>query len=203
MKLKITAFLAFLMLSFHLSLFAEAIVSGIKGKATIVRGGSPLTLSMGTPLKKGDILKTEAGGQVDVSLNGAAGVRFLEGSEVVLRDIEPENTQLDLKIGNIIANLKKKLSDDQDFKVETPTAVLAVRGTQFWGQVATPSAVPVTTFAVRKGEVEIFARQAQKSFKLSKGQALVIPYGETAPKVREASKQELTAISQAEEIRIR
>ncbi|HXV18743.1 MAG TPA: FecR domain-containing protein, partial [Candidatus Omnitrophota bacterium] len=104
--------------------------------------------------------------------------------------------------GNAILNLDK-LPAQSSFKVETPTAIAAVRGTQFWGRVeASLPENPVTTFAVRQGTVEIFAKSVEKTFTLEAGQALDIPAVETTvPVIRPALEGEMAAMAQADSIR--
>ena len=109
---------------------------------------------------------------------------------------------LKIMSGNAVLNLKK-LSPASTFKVETPTAVAAVRGTQFWGRVDLQKADnPVTTFAVREGIVTVMVKNAGKLFYLKKGQALDIPKNTSiAPSIRPALDAEMEAMKQASAIK--
>lgn len=198
--MKKTVFFLLLMGILPLSLFAANVVSGVEGQPVLVRDGYEQPVTKGMEVLGGDIIKTGSG-QADVSLNGGAGIRLLSDSEAQLKSIEQENTQIDLKVGNIIANLKKKIPEGSKFEVETPAAVLAVRGTQFWGQTQ-PGTSPKTTFAVRQGVVSVRDKATSEEFSVNKGQAIELA-GQGQPALtREATVNELDAISQAELILI-
>ena len=140
---------------------------------------------------------------LDVSVNGLAGCRLLESSECSLTAVEKNSMQLDVTQGNVVLNLAK-LPGESIFRLETPTAVASVRGTQFWGRVDTKQAGnPVTTFAVREGKVDILDKVSKGSFNLEKGQALDIPKDPAAtPSVRVALAGEMQAMEQADAIKI-
>ncbi len=176
-------------------------VTEMNGKATLVRAGQEQPVSVGMEVQPGDRVNVQSG-TMDVSFNSYYGMRFLEATQCMISAADSENTQVNLITGNMIANLKKKLTPGQKFEVETPTAVLAVRGTQFWGQVLAPESGPAkTTFAVREGVLSITAKASQKSFTVEAGKAIELPEGEGNPSVRDATEGELDAIKQAEVIK--
>ena len=183
------------------SAFAANVVTGIQGKPVIIQNGEEKPAEMGMEIQKGDILKTNELCQLDVSLNGGAGVRILASSEADLKEVAAENTRIDLKVGNLIANLKKKIPQGSKFEVETPAAVLAVRGTQFWGQV-TEDAQSKTTFAVREGVLNITSKADSQVYTLEAGQAIELPLNEKNPHLRKAAEKELAAIATCEQIKI-
>jgi hypothetical protein len=182
--------------------FAANVVSGVEGQPVIVRDGQEQPAAVGMEVKKGDKVKTVAGSRADVSLNGAAGVRLLAESEAVLKEVSDTNTQIDLEVGNVIVNLKKKLAESDRFEVETPTAVLAVRGTQFWGQVTPQGEAPKTVFAVREGALNVKDKVTAEEWMVTKGGAIEITGDGKPALTRSAAVAELDAIAQAEEIKI-
>ena len=180
----------------------EALITLVKGDVKIIRGSEVMPATPAFSFQAGDRVQTGENCQVDVSLNGMAGCRLLAGSEIGLENISKDTMHLKITSGNAILNLDK-LPAGSSFKVETPTAIAAVRGTQFWGRVeASLPDNPVTTFAVREGTVEIFAKIAEKTYTLNAGQALDIPSIETAvPVIRPALEGEMAAMAQADAIR--
>ncbi len=135
-------------------------------------------------------------------MNGVAGCRLLESSQCTIEDSRMDSMQIKVDNGNVILNLKK-LPKESSFQVETPNAVATVRGTQFWGRVnLNNKEQPVSTFAVREGEVLVYAKPAAKNFLLKPGEALDIPqYAETMPSVRPALTDEMQAMEQAAAIK--
>ncbi len=177
-------------------------LNSVSGDVKVMRAGQEIPAQTKDTLKKGDKLVTGASPSctADMSMNDLAGCRVLPNSEVEVAGWKPENMSLNVISGNVILNLKK-LPADSSFKVETPTAVAAVRGTQFWGRVEGSSDSPVTTFAVRQGEVDITDKASSQTFKLMAGQALDLPKTASAPPVmREALPGEMQAMEQADAI---
>ena len=196
--------LSFLFL-FQTPLFAlgeKIIISHVAGQPQIIRDGKTIPAQAGASCQTGDILKTVTPEcHLDVAMNDLAGCRILPSSECVIVNGSESSMRFQIKSGNAILNLKK-LPANSTFEVETPTAIAAVRGTQFWGRVdANNIDNPVTTFAVREGMVNIFAKNVGKTFSLEKGQALDIPKdSSTAPVIRPALETELKAMEQASSI---
>jgi len=178
----------------------DAFISRVQGKAAIDSDGRSYQAVIGSPLEKGDIIRTEKGAQVDVSMNKLAGFRLLASSDMTLEDIEKTDMKLKITKGNVILNLQQ-LPQDTAFAMDTPSAVAAVRGTQFWGRVDAPSpGASVTTLAVREGAVSVLVKSSGETVTLNPGQALDISLqgGPSAP--REALKAEMGAMAQASEI---
>jgi ferric-dicitrate binding protein FerR (iron transport regulator) len=202
MKRILTLVLALLVPSASALAAQGAVVSKLDGEAVILRGAEAIPAAVGSECRDGDRLVTSPACVADVSVNGLAGCRVLQDTEIAMASVRAEDMRVEVKKGNVILNLDK-LPKDSSFRVETPTAVATVRGTQFWGRVdaANPDN-PVTTFAVREGSVEILAKAAGKSFVLEQGQALDIPLdAAAAPQVRPALEAEMQAMAQADSIR--
>ncbi len=114
----------------------NVVVSSVQGDVQIMRGGTAMPVEPGTTCEQGDIIKTGAQCQADIMMNKLAGVRLLASSSGTITDPEKGSMMITINSGNAILNLNK-LPADATFKVETPTAIAAVRGTQFWGRVDT------------------------------------------------------------------
>ncbi len=194
-------FLSFLILSCGKVFAVEQItISHVAGHPQILRGDKMIPAEAGGSCQTGDVLKTPTPEcHLDVAMNKLAGCRLLPVSECVIVNGSESDMRFQIKKGNAILNLRK-LPANSTFQVETPTAIAAVRGTQFWGRVE-GEVSPVTTFAVREGSVSIFAKNVGKTFMLEKGQALDIPKdASAAPVVRPALEAELKALEQAPSI---
>ena len=197
--------LLFLFGCFYASAYAETekvMVTQVSGSPEIIRQGKSIPASVGMACQKEDQLKTTSECSMDIAMNGMAGCRVLPSSECLIADADQDSMQLKVNNGNVILNLEK-LPQGSTFKVETPTAVASVRGTQFWGRVDLQKAEnPVTTFAVREGTVEIFAKSVNKHFTVEKGRALDIPKdASSVPSIRTALAGELQAMEQASSIK--
>lgn len=118
----------------------QAVALAILGSATYGNpGDASLPLKPGDNLAEGLELKTGPNSAVDLSLGKATGVlRLTEGTTVVLEKlIAGENTPEDeihirvsLKEGTVLG-LGNRLSTVARYEVKTPTAILAVGGSEF------------------------------------------------------------------------
>lgn len=190
---------ASLLLTAAPSFAAGAVVTQASGDAQIVRAESVQPAAKNAACSAGDKLVTAAGSQMDVALNGLAGCRLLASTRCAIRKTDASEMELAVEEGNVILNLQK-LPPGSTFRLETPTAVAAVQGTQFWGRVLPTGEAPdATTFAVREGTVQVTVKDSGKTVTLEKGQALDITPGQL-PEVRPALDAELQAMAQASEI---
>ena len=180
----------------------KAVISSLQGTAVILRQNQVIPAGVGMACQKNDLLKTSPDCTLDLSINDKAGCRVLAGSDCEITETKESAMKVTIRNGNAIMNLEK-LPAQSSFQVDTPTAIASVRGTQFWGRVDLQQANnPVTTFAVRQGEVEILVKAAQKTFTLKPGQALDIPKDSPAPPfIRPALDAELKAMEQASQIK--
>ncbi len=179
------------------------VVSGVLGEVTVMREGQSMPIKQGDALKKGDSIQTSPACQVDMSMNSLAACRVLSGSEVKIMGWKQENMSLKVESGNVILNLKE-LPATSSFRVETPTAVATVRGTQFWGRVNPSGDSSMTTFAVRKGSVEItpLENTGAAPVTITPGQAIDIAKGSGVYAVRDALPEEMAAMEQADQISV-
>ncbi len=200
MKKTVAAFFLFILAALPASADSPVgTVTTVTGDAAVERRGSFIPAVPGMEIRKGDVFQSGPGGSMDISLNDLAGCRILPSSEVNLEETASENMRLNVVSGNVILNLQK-LPRASKFRVETPTAIASVRGTQFWGRVDSASGDAVTTFAVREGEVKVLARGARRNFRLKPGQAVDIPRS-GRPVSRKALEGEMQAMEQASTVK--
>lgn len=112
--------------------------------ATLVKISGPVSILAGggkryAPAKGGEELLF--GDTVRVGKGGVAHLLLADRGAVLLRDEtlltlqgSPARTTLAFKFGEFLIGLNQKLVRGQSFKVRTPAAVAAVRGTLFWGK---------------------------------------------------------------------
>ncbi len=182
---------------------AEIVISKVQGNCTIAKPQEyPKFAQTGYKVEPSDVLATYHEGTMDITMKDSAGWRILPHSECRITRYDTHDLKLELTKGNAIFNVKV-LQWNRTFIVETPTAVAAVRGTQFWGRVDTDEIKTVrTTFATREGKVDITVKATGETYTLTKGEAIDIPYDETGRSVtfRQATTDEMNAMAQASEI---
>ena len=105
------------------------------GDASIVRNGETIPAKVGTVVKENDVIKTTQG-TVDLQSRDGSAVRVREMTTLSVSSLmgTKGETKIEMKHGQILANVKKA-SKDQELNVVTPTAIAGVRGTTFEVQV--------------------------------------------------------------------
>jgi hypothetical protein len=119
----------------------RAVVRAVRGTAQYksTAGAQWAPLKVGLILRSGAIVQTASAAQVDLFL-GANGpvVRIVESTEMGLDKLSIQKTgddtvietQLDLKAGTLLGNVKK-LAAASRYDVKTPNGVAGIRGTQY------------------------------------------------------------------------
>lgn len=141
-------------------------VKSVTGKAkyTTKPGGAWQDLRTGMTLEKKAELRVEKGGEVIIEWGQGHALKVYEMSEVRLDDIsyDPqvkfENTIVNVKKGKVFAKSQKLLSKNSVFRVRTPTAVAAVRGTQFMVEVGQDNSSKIMLI---EGKLEIAGELVQ------------------------------------------
>lgn len=124
----------------------------------------------GSSLIPGDLVKTGPGGVAHLEFDGGAMLLVTGNSSVVLGGVE-EEPEIRFAFGEWLLGLAKKLQAGRRFRVHTPQAVAAVRGTLFWGKTDPKE----TQLAGLENEVEVGAMG--KTVVLKPGQLVVVPSG--------------------------
>jgi hypothetical protein len=83
------------------------------------------------PLEPNDSVKTSADGQAEIYLDDKGVVSLNSNTELEISSLDQEDSVLSLSFGSLVAKIKHFLNEKQKFKVRTPSAVCAVRGTEF------------------------------------------------------------------------
>jgi len=142
-------------------------VSSVSGDVKIMKKGETAwsDARTGMAFNEGDRVKTGEGAEAEISLENGSVMSVEENSETGLDsfvcDEENDNyeTQLNVMMGKVLADVGKISNEKLNFEIRTPVAVTAVRGTQFMVDAADGNSTEVATFegrvAVKKlGEKE-------------------------------------------------
>jgi hypothetical protein len=139
------------------------IITGISGTVTVLLEDSTIwtEAEVNTQLRAGDRIRTAD--------NSSAVITFFEGSTTELKpnteigiteliiEVGPESTTVSLEqiIGTTINRVQKLVDTASSYEIETPSAVAAVRGTEYEVAVMSDS---TTTVVVTEGSVLVTAQ---------------------------------------------
>lgn len=116
-----------------ISVYAEEYfceIMTVQGTVMVESNGSSHPAKIGDKVKGGDTVKVEAGSFADLAFDKEWKnvSRIHENSRVRIGTVQP--THLDMVRGDIFSRVKS-LTKGSSFEVQTPTALAAVRGTEF------------------------------------------------------------------------
>ncbi|WP_173644585.1 adhesin Lsa19 [Leptospira alstonii] len=174
---------------------ADAVVTFLKGKASVVETGKDLSPLANVTEKQS--VKTDSDAVLDLT-SKLGSFRLLGGSTATLAALNADSASFQVSEGNVLIKAAK-LAKGQSLLVDTPTVVAAVRGTQFWGRVNGKD--ETGTFAVREGAVEITRKSDNAKVLIEAGQAVDLKPGEKDLKARAAAKEELAAMEQIDQMK--
>lgn len=83
------------------------------------------------PLDPDDTVKTGSDGYAEIYFSDRGMIKLSRNSELEIRTLEQDDSSVFLKIGALVAKFESKVKKKLFFKVNTPAAVCAVRGTEF------------------------------------------------------------------------
>ncbi len=109
------------------------VVQNYIGTVTIQGSGGSRQPEIGGSVAEGETVVTGGASSVDLVYNESALVRINENSSTRIDSVMAtlkKSTDLSLQKGSIFTTVSK-LKDDENFRVNTPTMVIAVRGTSF------------------------------------------------------------------------
>jgi len=114
----------------------DGLVNFITGEVKIVSDGKNITANVGDKITQGMVVKTGPKAIIDIYFEGSV-IRILEKSSVVMKELvknlkdNKELTELYVENGKVFSKVTRKLTEGEKFRVNTPTAVAGVRGTEF------------------------------------------------------------------------
>jgi len=124
---------------------ADAVLAQVQGQVYVLTSGSGrfVRAKGGDELSYGDHIRTGKGAIAQLTLSDR-GALLVRGVSSFTLEGDADNTSVRFRFGEFVIGLRKALTATQTFKVSTPAAVAAVRGTLFWGK---SDADKTTTYA--------------------------------------------------------
>jgi hypothetical protein len=168
---------------------ARAQVDGVQAHVRSVTGIAQMYVDQQSPafaikrnvsLHPGNIIETGLNGRVVISLSDGGLITVLPNSRVVLKDFIFAHTArelLEIAIGRVLVKIRHAGGKPNPYRLNSPTASIAVRGTEFIVDVLTDGD---TVVVVREGQVEVWPRNnpGNKRLVTPGGKVIVRPGGD-------------------------
>ncbi len=133
----------------------SARIASVKGRALLRQGQSAYMLARGYELNLGDEIDTRGGGRVTIGLSDGSLVIIQPNSRIVINDYRAAASMRDLfriVIGSVRVKIHHYSGKPNPYRVNSPTASILVRGTEFGVAV---DASGDTRVVVYEGLVEV------------------------------------------------
>jgi hypothetical protein len=180
---------------------AEAIgkVVGAEGQVTILPsgGGQARQATTGTVLYEGDTLKAAKGSRAKLLMVDDSIITIAESTELKLSEYrlddrqKTRNSTLSLITGKVRLLVSKLVAHRSQYQVQTPTAVMGVRGTSVivWTETDPATGKTTTFMLVLDGEISVTGAGVTKD--ASAGMVIQISEGEAPSDPRPATPQDI------------
>ncbi len=112
----------------------------LKGDVQIIRSGGekPFKAFLNMKLSEGDRIITGSSASGKIQLDDEVVITLAENTSIYLSELrdskDSKQSSISLQSGGVGSSIKKKLTDNSRFEIKTPTAVMGVRGTEFFTQ---------------------------------------------------------------------
>ncbi|MBR2876837.1 MAG: FecR domain-containing protein, partial [Clostridia bacterium] len=103
----------------------------ISGTVGVVHDNMEYSAYTGMHLEEGYSVVTSGNSYIRMVLDDDKYVKLESGSKAVFEELGNGKTAIRIERGSIVSEVTKPLAVDEDFIINTPNAVLAVRGTLF------------------------------------------------------------------------
>ncbi|HID38026.1 MAG TPA: hypothetical protein EYP36_00730 [Calditrichaeota bacterium] len=183
-------FLLFLVLPYFMVEAAKpAKIKFAIGKSELLPGGKtnwqPITVGMS--VQQGDRLRTALNARIELEMPDGSVLKISENSVFDVKELKTQEEDREdrmsftLWAGNLWASFKKVISGRQSREIETPSAVVAIRGTIIEMDVANDA---TTTVRVVEGKVSVKSRDAGGEVIVESNQQTTVQRGKkpTPPK---------------------
>lgn len=158
----ITALMIFILSSFALLSSADAagqeagIITSLKGKVIIKRGGAESEAKINDKIYLHDTIETKADSRVKILFSDDSLLSLAENSKMNIKEyLYEKDGKKGTSVINLLEGKLKSITGKASFEVHTPTAVAASRGTYFFSWVYREGIKIVSSFAVVAGIIEI------------------------------------------------
>ena len=114
----------------------DGLINFLTGNVSIVLDDKTVKANVGDKITQGMTVRTGVKSVVDIYFEGSV-IRILENSSVVMKELvknlsdNKELTELYVQNGKMFSQVTRKLTENEKFRVSTPTSVAGVRGTEF------------------------------------------------------------------------
>lgn len=164
-------------------------ITYVKGEAEVVAGGASEKAQPGLAVPAGSLVRTSADSLVILTMTGGAELKINAGSSITVP--EGGEQEISLARGSLFSHVPK-LKPGARFRIRTPSAVMGVRGTEFFTAFGSEAEKdPDLWMCVREGAVEVSGADPAKSVLVRAGEGVLLPHGKeiTAPKPYEWTKK--------------
>ncbi len=166
-------------------------VTFFMGNVKIARAGGEVKPAITMVINDDDVVTTGPASFILMQVDRDIVIRIDENSSVVMKNIVPKvNREVAINNGKVLSKVMK-LGKGDSYLVKTPTAVVAVRGTEF----SVSYGPGKTVAAVRKGSVEAESAKLEKKETIPEGTTLVITDKTETRKISGPESTELENIS--------
>jgi len=163
----------------------QGVILKLKGTARVlkVKTFQLQDAQAGMLLDTGDVVKTDEGTLLHLSLPGGRIALIKEKSRFkIMADQQQQHVSLEFDQGEFLVGVKRKLPKEESFRVISPSVVVGVRGTLFWGKVDERL---TSTYACFESQVTILAGGIMLA--LRPGEKVSVPYGQVPSAVEAAN----------------
>lgn len=151
----------------------------VSGDVTIESKSGGRLAKSGAALAEGDCVATAEGATAVIELPDGSRLKLRESSRLALTLPGPKSavTEAFLSFGSVFAKVTKRLAG-QPFQVRTPSAVAAVRGTEFFTAFGRASGKSRDLWVcVNEGAVDLRTTRSDKSLLVPAGKGVLIKAG--------------------------
>jgi hypothetical protein len=138
----------------------DARISALDGEVSVLPKGKTegVPAAAGMPVAEGDEVWTASDGRAELALSADGIIELGANTQLTVSGLKGENTSFMLDLGSFVARLRWENLQKRRLEVRTPTAVAAVRGTEFGLEVQEDGETSVAVFD--EGEVAVRATEA-------------------------------------------
>jgi hypothetical protein len=164
------------------------------GKVMVMRPGETewINAEEGMTLGEDYKVKTPSGGHATITFFDGSTIELEGGTEITLSELGLDGTASHISIGQsvgkTVSRVKKLLDPASSYEIETPAAIAAVRGTEFYVSVTKNG---VTTIGSIEGPVGVTAQGVE--IELAAGERTTVqpgkPPGEPEPDITPTSER--------------
>jgi hypothetical protein len=136
---------------------SEAVLKSVKGAVSVrpAATGKWIKAKPGLALNRNDQVKTGATGRVQLAFAKTGATMLVKQGSWLSLKTDKRGPIVSFKAGEFLIGLRKKLEGMERFRVRTPIAVGAIRGTVFWGRHDKDA--NTTTFACLTGHIDVWS----------------------------------------------